>query len=118
MVALKNKAGKFVRPTPASFQASAANAQWNPAEGFYMVLTDQSGDESWPITGVTYVLVQRNQTDAAKAAALLNYFNWCYTSGAVTASRLNYVPLTGKVLELVRKCWADEIRCNGRPVKF
>ena len=118
MVALKNKAGKFVRPTPASFQASAANAQWKPAEGFYMVLTDQSGDESWPITGVTYVLVQRNQTDAAKAAALLNYFNWCYTSGAVTASRLNYVPLTGKVLELVRKCWADEIRCNGQPVKF
>lgn len=118
MVALKNKAGRFVRPTPASFQASAANAQWKPAEGFYMVLTDQSGDESWPITGVTYVLVQRNQTDAAKAAALLNYFNWCYTSGAVTASRLNYVPLTGKVLELVRKCWADEIRCNGQPVKF
>ena len=118
MVTLKNKAGKFVRPTPATFQSSAANAQWDPAEGFYMVLTDQSGDESWPITGVTYVLVQRNQTDAAKAAALLNYFNWCYTSGAVTASRLNYVPLTGKVLELVRKCWADEIRCNGRPVKF
>ena len=85
---------------------------------FEMLLTDQPGDDSWPITGLTYILVQRNQPDAKKAAALLNYFNWCYTSGAVTASRLNYVPLTGKVLELVRKCWADEIRCNGRPVKF
>ena len=74
MVSLKNKAGKFVEPKPETFRASGAHADWKNAPGFYMLLTDQPGDDSWPITGLTYILVQRNQPDAKKAAALLNYF--------------------------------------------
>ena len=66
-----------------------------------MVLTDQPGDESWPITALTYIL---------------KYFNWCYTTGANAASKLHYVPLAEVVVELVRKAWADEIRVNGSPV--
>lgn len=118
MVALKNKDGNFVAPTPETFKASAANADWKNAPGFYMVLTDQPGAQSWPITGVTYILVQRSQPDAEKAAALLKYFDWCYTAGAVSASRLNYVPLTENVIGQVRAAWAEEIRANGRPVKY
>ena len=116
MVTLENRAGKFVAPTPESFKASGIHADWKNAPGFYMVLTDQPGDDSWPITGLTYILVQRNQTDADKAGAMLKYFNWCYTTGANAASKLHYVPLAEEVVELVRKAWADEIRVNGSPV--
>ncbi len=116
MAILKNRAGRFVAPTAEAFAASGANADWKNAPGFYMVLTDQPGEESWPITGLTYILVQRNQPDAAKAAALLRYFDWCYTAGAVSASKLNYVPLAENVVELVRAAWADQIRVDGRPV--
>ena len=116
MVTLENRAGKFVAPTPESFKASGIHADWKNAPGFYMVLTDQPGDDSWPITGLTYILVQRNQTDAGKAGAMLKYFNWCYTTGANAASKLHYVPLAEEVVELVRKAWADEIRVNGSPV--
>lgn len=118
MVALKNQAGKFVAPTPETFRASGAHADWKNAPGFYMLLTDQPGDDSWPITGLTYVLVQRNQPDAEKAAAMLNYFNWCYTTGASAASKLHYVPLPDEVVSLVRKAWESEIRSGDAPVKY
>ena len=118
MVSLKNKAGKFVEPKPETFRASGAHADWKNAPGFYMLLTDQPGDDSWPITGLTYILVQRNQPDAKKAAALLNYFNWCYTTGASAASKLHYVPLPEEVVSLVRNAWEAEIRSGNAPVKY
>lgn len=118
MIALKNKAGKFVEPKPETFKASGLHADWKNAPGFYMVLTDQPGDDSWPITGLTYVLVQRSQPDAKKAAAMLNYFNWCYTTGANAASKLHYVPLADEVVALVRGAWNAEIRSGNAPVKY
>ncbi len=117
-VQLMNKAGKFVAPTPETFTASAANADWDNAPGFYMVLTDQPGEQSWPITGVTYVLVQKEQTDAKVASEMLKYFNWCYTTGAPSATKLQYVPLPENVVKSVRAEWAKSIRCNGEVVKY
>ncbi len=118
MVTLKNKAGKFIAPTAEAFRASGQHADWKNAPGFYMVLTDQPGDDSWPITGLTYVLIQRNQPDAKKAAEMLKYFNWCYTTGSNAALKLHYVPLTGDVVEMVRAAWNSEIRSEGAPVKY
>jgi len=118
LVTLKNKAGKFVAPTPETFSASALHADWKNAPGFYMVLTDQPGDESWPITGLTYILVYKNQTNATKAAGMLKYFNWCYTTGANAALKLHYVPLAKEVVELVHAAWDANIRAEGAPVKY
>ncbi len=99
-VQLENHDGAFVAPTPASFAASAAGADWENAPGFYMVLTDQPGAESWPITGVTYVLM-RNDVDEKIAAELIKYFRWCFDAGQATARRLNYVPLPANVVSLI-----------------
>ena len=97
---LENADGKFVAPSQASFSASAASADWQNAPGFYMELTNVPGATSWPITGVTYVLL-RKDTPADKKAALRNYFMWCYTKGAPTATKLNYVALPDSVVKLV-----------------
>ena len=90
MVTLENRAGKFVAPTPESFKASGIHADWKNAPGFYMVLTDQPGDDSWPITGLTYILVQRNQTDAGKAEILqlvLHHRRECGLQAPLCAAR-------------------------------
>ncbi len=99
---LKNKAGEFVMPTPDTFRASSENADWEDAPGFYMVLTDQDGATSWPITGVTYVLFRKDASDERKAA-LKDYFEWCFSEGAASASKLNYVPISESVVEIIRE---------------
>ncbi len=97
---LQNAEGAYVKPSPASFSASAASADWDNAPGFYMELTDKPGKASWPITAVTYILM-REDASAADRAALKDYFTWCFTQGAPTATKLNYVPMPASVVEKV-----------------
>ncbi|MDR0933113.1 MAG: phosphate ABC transporter substrate-binding protein PstS [Victivallales bacterium] len=101
-VALENSAGKFVQPTIESFAFSAANARWEKSPGFYMVLTDQPGENSWPITGVTYILI-RKDCDVAIRAELIKYFSWCFSSGITAAKKLNYVPIPENVIALIQE---------------
>lgn len=101
-VKLENSAGKFVAPTTGSFTASAANADWHNSPGFYMILTDQPGDGSWPITGVTYILIRRD-CPAETRQALIQYFNWCFTNGVTAAKKLNYVPIPENVVKLIQE---------------
>lgn len=98
--AIENQSGKFVTADVESFSASAVNADWKNAPGFYMVLTDQPGDQSWPISGVTYILL-RKDTDAAMRQDMIKYFNWCFTTGATAARKLNYVPMPQNVVDMV-----------------
>ena len=115
-IQLKNKSGKFIKPDLKSFQSAGANADWKNAPGYYMVLTDQPGAGSWPITGVTYILVYKKQTDKAKAKSLLKYFAWCYKQGSHVAAKLQYVPIPASVVTMVEKNWAKEITVNGKKV--
>jgi len=108
-IVLQNQAGKFVKPTLEAFQAAGASADWKNAPGFYMVLTNQPGDDSWPITGVTYILLHKNQDDQEMGKELLNYFNWCYKEGAATAKKMEYVAMPDNVVELVKQSWAKEL---------
>ena len=98
---LENRSGVFVAPRAESFRASASSADWENAPGFLMRLTDLPGAESWPITGVTYVLL-RKDADAGTREALNDYFSWCLTEGADFAARLHYVPVPEKVVNLIR----------------
>jgi phosphate transport system substrate-binding protein len=115
-ILLENRAGKFVAPTQASFQSAAAGADWKAAPGLYLVLTDQPGDGSWPITGASFVLIHREQQDAARAKSLLDFFAWCYASGDVAASKLDYVPMPDDVAALVESLWRTEVKSAGVPV--
>jgi phosphate transport system substrate-binding protein len=115
-VQLKNRAGKYLEPTSETFQAAAANAAWNRARDYYMVLTDQPGDKSWPIVGASFILMHKNQRDASKAAAVLKFLDWCYQHGAPAAQKLDYVPMPENVVQMVRKTWAERITASGQPV--
>jgi len=115
-VSLKNKVGKFVQPKIETFQAAAANADWKNAPGYYLMLNNQPGDQSWPIAGATYILVHQDQPDAAKAVTMLKYFDWCYQHGGEMAAKLDYVPLPKNVVEMVEATWSKEIKAGGKPV--
>ena len=107
---MKNRDGNFVEPGETSFKAAAANAQWDKAPGFYEILTDEPGKESWPISGATFILMHKMQEDATTAREVLKFFDWAYASGGKLAADLGYVPLPENVQNLIRKAWKNQIR--------
>jgi phosphate transport system substrate-binding protein len=111
---MKNHDGKVVTPETKSFQAAAANADWAKAEGFYLILTDQPGAASWPITGASFILLHRDNADGASVQAALKFFAWAYASGAPLAEQLDYVPIPAKVAELVRNTWKGSVMSQGK----
>ncbi len=110
---LINKTGKTVAPNAEAFQAAAANADWAHAPGYHLILTDQSGEKSWPITGASFILVYAVPPDAAATAEALKFFDWAYNNGAKMAAELDYVPLPDGLIRQVRTTWRTQI--NGAP---
>jgi phosphate transport system substrate-binding protein len=113
---LTNKDGKAVAPSAESFQAAAANADWTAAEGYYLILTNQAGAKSWPITGASFILVYKQPDDAAAVGEALKFFAWAYKDGAGMAADLDYVPLPAALIAQVKKTWTSDITSGGRPV--
>src|SRR5690348_6858030 len=88
---MMNKAGKTVSPTAAAFQAAAANAKWDSVPGFGVILANQPGDQSWPMTAATWILVYKNPSDAQATGEALKFFDWAYRHGGKMAENLDYV---------------------------
>ncbi len=112
-----NKAGKTVAPTSEAFQAAAANADWKSKPGYGVILANQSGDKSWPMTAATWILVYKQPTDPAATAQALKFFAWAYEHGDQMAASLDYVPMPDSVVKDVEKYWSSEVKdANGKPV--
>ena len=105
-----NKAGTPVAPAADTFQAAAASADWSHAEGYYLILTDQAGAKSWPITGASFILVYSTPPDPVATNEALKFFGWAYANGAQMASDLDYVPLPASLVAQVQKTWKTEIK--------
>jgi phosphate transport system substrate-binding protein len=114
---LVNRAGNAVAPDRSSFTAAAANADWEGAPGFRVILTNQAGAAAWPIAGATFILMHRQPNDAAAASAALKFFAWAYAKGAGMAEELDYVPMPGNVVGAIERLWAEQIKdATGRPI--
>jgi len=114
---LQNHDGNYIKPTAANFQAAAAGADWAGAKGYYLLLTDQPGAKSWPISGATFILVYKKAMQPKNTAAVLKFFDWSYHNGAKMAESLDYVPMPGKVISMVENTWKAAIKGpDGRPV--
>ncbi|MDR3157813.1 MAG: phosphate ABC transporter substrate-binding protein PstS [Zoogloeaceae bacterium] len=114
-VQLKNSAGRFVQPSEASFKAAAAGADWKTS--FYQILTNQPGNESWPITSATFILMHKAQEKPVQAAATLDFFAWAYKNGDKLASELDYVPMPQEVKEIIIRSWQDIKDASGKAVR-
>jgi phosphate transport system substrate-binding protein len=114
---LQNKAGKYPQPEIKSFQAAAASADWSSAPGFGISLTNQAGEEAWPITNPTFILVYKTAEKPEQMAEVLKFFDWSFKSGDKLASDLDYVPLPDNVVEQIRATWSKDIKTSaGQPV--
>ncbi|TIX40817.1 MAG: phosphate ABC transporter substrate-binding protein PstS, partial [Mesorhizobium sp.] len=103
-----NKDGKKVEPTAAAFSAAAANADWSSQPGYGVILANEPGAESWPMTAATWILLYKKPDDAATTGEALKFFAWAYDKGDEMAGELDYVPMPDKVVESVKAMWAKE----------
>ncbi len=110
---LKGKNGQFLAPDEASFKQAAAKAPWGKTPGFGVILTNQSG---WPITGASFILMQKVQTDPAKGAEVVKFFDWSFKNGGQMASELDYVPLPAPVVRMVETAWKTGLKGTGGQV--
>jgi len=115
-VKMINKDGKAVEASSASFQAAAANADWANSDSYYVLLTNQPGAETWPISGSTFVLMYKQPQDTASSAAALKFFDWAFEKGDKAAQELDYVPLPPEVTAQIEKTWAEIKGADGKPV--
>ncbi len=112
-----NKAGKTVAPTSEAFQAAAANADWKSQPGYGVILANQPGDKSWPMTAATWILVYKKPVDAAATGEALKFFAWAYKNGGKMAEELHYVPMPANVVKDIENYWKAEIKdASGKPV--
>ena len=105
-----NRAGKYVQPDEDTFAAAAANARWDKAPGFYDLLTDQPGPDSWPMTAASFVLLHTTAKDPAKTTSVLSFFSWAFKNGGKMASELDYVAMPPNVVKLIESAWQTKIK--------
>ena len=114
---LINKAGKAVLPTAEAFQAAAANADWKSQPGYGVILANQPGDNSWPMTAATWILIYKKPQDAATTGEALKFFAWSFAKGGKAAEELDYVPMPANVVKDIQSSWAADIKdANGKPL--
>jgi phosphate transport system substrate-binding protein len=113
---LVNRDGATLEPGSKVFQAAAANADWKNAPGFYLILTDQPGKESWPITGATFILMHKKQDHPERAKEVLNFFDWAYKNGGQLAESLDYIPMPANAVAIFQDSWKQIVGPDGKPV--
>jgi phosphate transport system substrate-binding protein len=114
---MQNKDGRVVSPTSEAFQAAAANADWSSVPGYGVILANQPGAASWPMTAATFILIPKQPPDAGAAASALKFFAWAYDKGAKMAEELDYVPMPAKVVSEIKEMWTKSITgSDGKPL--
>ncbi|MDD5057860.1 MAG: phosphate ABC transporter substrate-binding protein PstS [Sideroxydans sp.] len=107
---LKNRDGQYVSPNDSSFKAAAANAKWDADKGFYEILTNEPGKDSWPITGATFILIHKSQEKVENAKEVLKFFDWAFVNGDKLAADLDYVPLPANLKTMIRDSWKAQVK--------
>lgn len=106
---LQNKDGKFVQPSEGSFKAAAAGAAWETTPGMGVILTNQPGQGSWPVTGASFILMHKQQVKPEAGLEVLKFFEWAYKNGGAMATELEYVALPASVVDQVQQGWKTQL---------
>lgn len=106
---VENKAGKFIKPTIASFQAAAASAEWSKAQDFDLVMTDAPGADAYPVTATTFILMYKQPKDETRSQNTLAFFKWAFEKGQDLATSLDYVPLPPSLVLQIETYWQANI---------
>jgi phosphate transport system substrate-binding protein len=114
---MMNRDGQVVQPSDEAFKAAAASADWNSVPGMGVILTDQPGKQSWPITGASFILIHKVQEKPEVAKEVLKFFDWSFENGDKMALELDYVPIPDSVVKQIKSVWKSQIKdASGKPV--
>jgi len=113
-----NKDGAVVTPNDDSFKAAAAGADWNSVPGMGVVLTNQPGKASWPMTGASFILIHKVQEKPEHGKEVLKFFEWSFKNGARMADELDYVPMPDPVVKLIQSVWKSQIKDTSGKVLY
>jgi phosphate transport system substrate-binding protein len=98
---VKNKAGQLVKPDLPGVSAAAAGALASMPPDYRVSITNAEGDEAYPISSFTYILIYQEQQDAQKGVALVNFLSWAIHDGQRVGPDLHYAPLPGELVTKV-----------------
>jgi len=105
---LQNANGKYVSPDDVTFAAAAANADWFSAPGMGISMVNAKGDNAWPVSTASFILMYKSPEDKAASNEALKFFDWAFKNGKKLASDLDYVPLPDALTEQIRsKVWSQ-----------
>ena len=104
-IQLKNRDGQFVQPEEASFAAASAGADWKGTPGMGVILTDQPGAKSWPMTSASFILMHGKAAKPEASKEVLKFFDWAFKNGQKSAVELDYVPLPAATVSLINAEW-------------
>ena len=114
---VKNAAGAFVAPTPASITLAGAGAAAKMPEDLRGSAVDAQGEGAYPIAGFTYVLLYGKQTDAARGKALVDFLTWSIHEGQSFAEPLSYAPLPASLVPKVDAKLAAITGPDTKPIR-
>jgi phosphate transport system substrate-binding protein len=92
-----------------SFQVAAASADWTADRDFHLVLTNAPGEDAYPITATTFVVMPKQPKSPERSTAAFDFMRWSLESGKTQAETLNYVPLPPNLVEQVEMYWQQNL---------
>lgn len=105
---LQNKSGKWVNPDDLTFSAAAAGADWFSVPGMGLSIVDQRGDNVWPVSTASFIIMYKNPDDKAASQEVLKFFDWAFKNGKKAALDLDYVPLPDVLTKQIReRVWSQ-----------
>jgi len=102
---VQNKAGNYVAPNLGSFQAAAAAADWSHAQDFNLLMVDAEGENAYPITATTFIVMPKQAANANRHAAAQNFFKWALKEGQPQATELDFAPLPESLVQQIEAYW-------------
>ena len=103
---LQNANGKYVSPDDTTFAAAAASADWFSVPGMGISMVNAKGDNAWPVSTASFILMYKQPQDKVASAEALKFFDWAFAKGKTLATELDYVPLPDALTAQIRsKVW-------------
>jgi phosphate transport system substrate-binding protein len=104
---LQNASGNFVAPSTESFQAAAATADWKTAKDFDLSMLNAPGEQAYPITAATFIIMYRQAKDADRQKAVQDFFRWTLENGQEQARSLDFAPIPTDLKNQIEASWGD-----------
>ena len=102
---MQNRDRQWVLPDDLTFKAAAAGAEWTKTPGMGVILTDQPGKATWPMSGASFILMHIKQDKPDQGRAVIQFFDWAFKNGAAMADELDYVPIPASVIPHIQTQW-------------